>query len=250
LSGHLEKIGLIHRVQLQEGNFDCLGSAVDGACSEWGCFWKADDLSHGLKGLQRWLFPDPQRDGASSPGIRMGFASISGEKTGEKACGRKPLSSLEVLMCAPQNRSSFLYYGSIGGSLLSSRFARETECRFSKARICPAFLNIFILGVLFLVMGAVTGNGILEYSDAPSLKASGIASRSVFRFPVAFPDFQLMAFDDHSVDPFSYRHENDSGECHTDSLASWKSSAIACHHTKTILSTQDHFFLAWRGACL
>ncbi|MHB1286038.1 MAG: hypothetical protein ACYCYP_05655 [Leptospirales bacterium] len=49
LSGHLEKIGLIHRVQLQEGNFDCLGSAVDGACSEWGCLWRADCIGMAIK---------------------------------------------------------------------------------------------------------------------------------------------------------------------------------------------------------
>lgn len=130
---------------------------------------------------------------------------------------------------------------------MSNRFVRETECRFSKFRICPAFLTTFILGVLFLVMGAVTGNGIPGYPDALSPGASLTTFRSVPRLPVAFSDSHLRAFDNHSVDPFYHHQGNDSGECHPDGFASGKYPVIACHHTKTILSNQDHFFLPWRG---
>lgn len=49
LPGHLKKMDLIHRVQVQEGNFDCFGSAVDGVCSQWDCLWRADCLGMATK---------------------------------------------------------------------------------------------------------------------------------------------------------------------------------------------------------
>ena len=36
------KSGLIRSIQLQEGNFDCYGSACNGECDQSGCQWRDD----------------------------------------------------------------------------------------------------------------------------------------------------------------------------------------------------------------
>ena len=43
--GHLSKTELIKQIQLAEGNFDCYGSAEDGACDQLDCTWRNDCLS-------------------------------------------------------------------------------------------------------------------------------------------------------------------------------------------------------------
>lgn len=40
--GGLSKAELIHQIQLQEGNFDCFGSACGGICDQAGCLWRED----------------------------------------------------------------------------------------------------------------------------------------------------------------------------------------------------------------
>ena len=36
------KAALIKAIQLNEGNFDCFGSATAGACDQVGCIWNED----------------------------------------------------------------------------------------------------------------------------------------------------------------------------------------------------------------
>jgi len=43
-TGKLAKIELIHTIQLQEGNFDCFGSATAGQCDQQACLWREDCL--------------------------------------------------------------------------------------------------------------------------------------------------------------------------------------------------------------
>lgn len=40
--GHLSKSELIRTIQIEEGNFDCFGSAHDGDCDQGGCLWRKD----------------------------------------------------------------------------------------------------------------------------------------------------------------------------------------------------------------
>ncbi len=40
----LDKSTLIRAIQLQEGNFDCFGSATEGACDQGSCLWRGDCL--------------------------------------------------------------------------------------------------------------------------------------------------------------------------------------------------------------
>lgn len=40
--GKLTKNTLIKSIQMEEGNFDCFGSACLGACDQLGCIWRAD----------------------------------------------------------------------------------------------------------------------------------------------------------------------------------------------------------------
>lgn len=40
--GKLSKIELIKSIQLEEGNFDCYGSASSGECDQFGCSWRED----------------------------------------------------------------------------------------------------------------------------------------------------------------------------------------------------------------
>lgn len=45
----LSKIDIIHKLQRNEGNFDCYGSACDGVCDQVNCRWREDcfDASKG-----------------------------------------------------------------------------------------------------------------------------------------------------------------------------------------------------------
>lgn len=40
--GKLSKGELIRTIQLEEGNFDCYGTATIGECDQGGCSWRAD----------------------------------------------------------------------------------------------------------------------------------------------------------------------------------------------------------------
>jgi len=38
----LTKTALVRSIQLNEGNFDCFGSATAGSCNQANCLWSAD----------------------------------------------------------------------------------------------------------------------------------------------------------------------------------------------------------------
>jgi len=38
----LSKTEIIHKLQRQEGNFDCFASATDGECDQFDCLWRED----------------------------------------------------------------------------------------------------------------------------------------------------------------------------------------------------------------
>jgi hypothetical protein len=40
----LSKIDIIHKLQREEGNFDCYGTAYDGVCDQVNCRWREDCL--------------------------------------------------------------------------------------------------------------------------------------------------------------------------------------------------------------
>lgn len=42
--GKLNKLSLIRTIQLEEGNFDCYGTAYDGECDQQQCRWRNDCL--------------------------------------------------------------------------------------------------------------------------------------------------------------------------------------------------------------
>lgn len=42
--GKLNKSSLIRTIQLEEGNFDCYGTAYDGECDQQQCSWRNDCL--------------------------------------------------------------------------------------------------------------------------------------------------------------------------------------------------------------
>lgn len=42
--GKMTKDELIKQIQMQEGNFDCFGSASDGSCDQTDCYWRVDCL--------------------------------------------------------------------------------------------------------------------------------------------------------------------------------------------------------------
>ncbi|MBL1258905.1 MAG: hypothetical protein COB33_000020 [Thiotrichaceae bacterium] len=44
-SARLNKMKLIHTIQLDEGNFDCFGTAGEGTCDQSACKWREDCLS-------------------------------------------------------------------------------------------------------------------------------------------------------------------------------------------------------------
>jgi hypothetical protein len=40
----LAKIDIIHKLQREEGNFDCFATAYDGVCDQVTCMWREDCL--------------------------------------------------------------------------------------------------------------------------------------------------------------------------------------------------------------
>ena len=48
--GKLTKNMLIKSIQLEEGNFDCFGSAYLGVCDQLGCSWRDDCFQVALQG--------------------------------------------------------------------------------------------------------------------------------------------------------------------------------------------------------
>lgn len=44
-AGRMTKGEIIRAIQRTEGNFDCFGSAIDGACDQMQCNWREDCLS-------------------------------------------------------------------------------------------------------------------------------------------------------------------------------------------------------------
>lgn len=38
----LSKIDIIHKLQREEGNFDCFATAYDGICNQVNCMWRED----------------------------------------------------------------------------------------------------------------------------------------------------------------------------------------------------------------
>lgn len=45
--GKLSISGLIHAIQLAEGNFDCFGTARSGECDQVNCRWCGDCFAYG-----------------------------------------------------------------------------------------------------------------------------------------------------------------------------------------------------------
>ena len=43
-AGRMTKAEMIRAIQRTEGNFDCFGSAIDGACDQMQCSWREDCL--------------------------------------------------------------------------------------------------------------------------------------------------------------------------------------------------------------
>lgn len=41
-AGKLSKTELIKEIQTEEGNFDCFGTALNGACDQANCLWRED----------------------------------------------------------------------------------------------------------------------------------------------------------------------------------------------------------------
>lgn len=48
--GKLSKTELIKSIQLEEGNFDCYGSASLGECDQGGCHWREDCFDASQRG--------------------------------------------------------------------------------------------------------------------------------------------------------------------------------------------------------
>lgn len=44
-TGGMSKLKLIRSIQLNEGNFDCFASAIDGECDQLQCKWREDCFS-------------------------------------------------------------------------------------------------------------------------------------------------------------------------------------------------------------
>ena len=49
--GKLSKIELIKSIQLEEGNFDCYGTASIGECDQSGCSWREDCFAAARAGV-------------------------------------------------------------------------------------------------------------------------------------------------------------------------------------------------------
>jgi hypothetical protein len=43
-AGRMTKADIIRSIQRVEGNFDCFGSAINGACDQQECIWREDCL--------------------------------------------------------------------------------------------------------------------------------------------------------------------------------------------------------------
>ena len=50
--GKMDKTRLVRTIQLQEGNFDCFASAVDGECDQVDCLWRRDCFAIAARGRQ------------------------------------------------------------------------------------------------------------------------------------------------------------------------------------------------------
>ncbi len=48
-TSRMTKAGLIHAIQLQEGNFNCFASARNGECDQMSCIWRKDCFSEAKK---------------------------------------------------------------------------------------------------------------------------------------------------------------------------------------------------------
>jgi len=42
--GKCSKLDMVRQIQLEEGNFACFGTAIDGECDQSACLWKKDCL--------------------------------------------------------------------------------------------------------------------------------------------------------------------------------------------------------------
>ena len=49
--GKLSKSELIKSIQLEEGNFDCYGTALTGVCDQTGCCWRNDCFALARQGV-------------------------------------------------------------------------------------------------------------------------------------------------------------------------------------------------------
>ena len=45
----MSKLKLIQAIQLEEGNFNCFASAIDGECDQMACTWREDCFSAAKK---------------------------------------------------------------------------------------------------------------------------------------------------------------------------------------------------------
>jgi len=43
-TGNMKKANIIRTIQKTEGNFDCFGAAINGACDQSDCLWRNDCL--------------------------------------------------------------------------------------------------------------------------------------------------------------------------------------------------------------
>lgn len=48
-TSRMTKTGLIHAIQLQEGNFNCFASARNGECDQMNCIWRKDCFTSAKK---------------------------------------------------------------------------------------------------------------------------------------------------------------------------------------------------------
>ncbi|HKJ87029.1 MAG TPA: SAP domain-containing protein [Gammaproteobacteria bacterium] len=48
--GRAAKAELVRRIQREEGNFDCFGTAYAGVCDQAGCLWREDCFRASMQG--------------------------------------------------------------------------------------------------------------------------------------------------------------------------------------------------------
>ena len=41
-TSRLSKVDLVRSIQIAEGNFNCVATAIDGDCDQMGCVWRKD----------------------------------------------------------------------------------------------------------------------------------------------------------------------------------------------------------------